>query len=208
LNHHTTKWLAAYFDGELHGLQLQKVEEHLQSCSACRLELEQLRGLSGLLKDCPPMTSLLSPDQFTAQIRLRLPRSTQARTSSTWQRLVNIGWLAIPINLILGWAFSQTTLLIITGIEGLGMDLSGISWLSSLVRWFDGYFFWNLIDSDLWDPLINASPWLDWGEKLAHTFATYLVITVVTAVFLWCWMICWWVLHQRQQQQIPRVTPP
>jgi hypothetical protein len=151
------------------------------------------------------MTSLSSPDQFITQVGLRLPRATPVRTSSNWQRLVNIGWLAIPIYIILGWAFSHTILLVINGIEGLGLYLSEAFCLSSLMRWFDGYFFWNLADSYLLDRLMNTNPWLNWAEWLIQTIAPYLAITTVTSVLLWSWMICWCVLHQ-QQQQMPRAT--
>lgn len=202
MNQHVMEWLAAYFDGELHGMRLQKVEEHLWTCSACQLELEQLQGLSTLLKDCPPMTTHMSHEQFAAQVGLRLPRSTPEHNGLTWQRGVNIGWLSIPLSIILGWALSQTASLIISVIQGLGVNLSWMSWFSSLFQWINSYSFWSLIDLDFWDTMRDAVPWLDWGEMLVHTIAPYLTITVVTAISLWCWMVCWWVLHQRKRQQI------
>ena len=208
MKQHVTEYLAAYFDGELHGSRRQKVEEHLESCSICQLELKELQGLSTLLKDYPPMIVQTSHDQFAAQVRLRLPRATPVQTGFAWQRVVDIGWLATPISIILGWALMQTTLLIINGIQGLGIDFSWMSWFSSLAQWINESIFWGLTNPVLWDRLRNAIPWLDLGEILVRTFAPSLVTTVLTAIFLSCWMACWWVFHQRQQQQIHRPFTP
>jgi len=206
MNQHATEWLAAYFDDELHEPRLHKVEEHLRICSACRLELEQLQGLSTLLKDCPPMVARTPCDQFAAQVGLRLPRFTSATNGDTWQRAADIGWLTIPMITILLWAFSQITILMISGIQSLH-----ISWtpsLPSITLWLFPYSLWGFKDTNLWEVLRNAAPWLDFGESLAHSIIPYLGSTVVTAIVLWSWVVCWWVLHQRYRfQNIIQIIP-
>lgn len=43
------EWLTAYHDGELTSKRRRELERHLEECSSCAAELEQLRALSGLL---------------------------------------------------------------------------------------------------------------------------------------------------------------
>ena len=43
MSDHVIDWLSAYLDGELKGGRLQRVEEHLAGCRACREELEWVR---------------------------------------------------------------------------------------------------------------------------------------------------------------------
>ena len=79
---HVLEWLDAYHDGELHGRQLHRVEEHLAQCEMCRDELESLDAFSALLQESPPaenlmqshQKSLMRPEQFVAQVGLMLPR--------------------------------------------------------------------------------------------------------------------------------------
>jgi len=48
---HVKDWLGAYLDGELQGNRLQAVEAHLQTCKACRDELQGLRGLAEMFHE-------------------------------------------------------------------------------------------------------------------------------------------------------------
>ena len=50
---HVSEWLNAFLDGELNGLRLRQVQDHLVSCAACRAELEELQRLSQMLKEAP-----------------------------------------------------------------------------------------------------------------------------------------------------------
>lgn len=43
----------AYYDGELPAERRAVVEAHLRQCEPCRVQLAQLRGLSGLLQSAP-----------------------------------------------------------------------------------------------------------------------------------------------------------
>jgi len=42
--------LSAYHDGEISGQRLQEVEEHLESCAACRRRLERWEEVEGVLE--------------------------------------------------------------------------------------------------------------------------------------------------------------
>ena len=65
--------LNAYLDNELQGASLQRLENHLATCEACRAELEELRQVSNLLHALPtPQT--MPVDHFVANLTLKLPR--------------------------------------------------------------------------------------------------------------------------------------
>ena len=69
---HVTEWIPAYYDGELRGARLGQVEAHLEGCTDCRAELEQLRRLSVLLGEAAEVPARLEPGVFTAQVNARL----------------------------------------------------------------------------------------------------------------------------------------
>ena len=207
MSQHITEWLAAYYDGELYGGRLQKVEQHLHTCKACQLELEQLKGLSALLKESPLMMTRTSADQFTAQVGLRLSRSTPEPFAPAWQKAAKMGWLAIPLVIIVVWAFSQTILSTIGVIQSLDLERFSSDlpiwtpWLFPFSLWGNPYGLWILFETSLWSLVKEAAPWLDSVEVLAQVFVPYLVMTVIPAVFLWCWLVCSWAIHQRHRVQ-------
>ncbi len=66
-------FLNAYADGELTGKRQRLVKDHLASCQSCRMRLEEIRGLQGVLKDSllvPPL-----PDGLSARIMAEARRS-------------------------------------------------------------------------------------------------------------------------------------
>ena len=113
MNPHVNEWLSAYHDGELSGARLRQVETHLGVCSACLLELEEITKLSKLLNEVPVVERRLSPEQFTTQVRLRLPRKA---APLTWQKALTIGWRVIPAGLLCAWAFMQAGVAVGAGI--------------------------------------------------------------------------------------------
>lgn len=119
---HVTEWIAAYYDGELHGLKLMQVEGHLQECAECRAELEGMQSLSSLLAENPPAPPRTAPDRFVAQVRLRLP----AQAVSAGKPALKAKWLALPLGALVAWAFLQAVL-IVSGavlwvVPGLGFS--------------------------------------------------------------------------------------
>ena len=119
MNEHVEKWLAAYYDGELAGANLEKVEAHLAVCEPCRAELETLVALSALLQESPAPESLTSSKQFAAQVGLRLPRRQER---PAWQRGLTVLWYAVPAFILLAWVFTSAVLTQ-TRWLGLAFDL-------------------------------------------------------------------------------------
>lgn len=120
MNEHVTGWLSAYHDGELKGRQRHRVEAHLAECAPCRAELDQLRSLSAMLQESPAPTDLVPPEQFVAQVGLRLPRRP-AR-----QRALLAAWRLFPLMLLGVWVFLQTALIVtVLTRVALGFGLGG-----------------------------------------------------------------------------------
>jgi len=80
--------LSAYLDGELDEGQRHAVAAHLQTCPACRRELELLTALDGALGS---LTAPAPPD-LAGRVLARLPR----RRRAWWQNL------ALAASLVLG----------------------------------------------------------------------------------------------------------
>ena len=102
---HISSKLGAYLDGELDRRAQFEVQAHLETCPACRAELEELRRLSSLLR-AAPQPEFPSTLDFKAQFMLQLPRRTETPPRSNGRMLL---WLA-PALVLLGWAFIQVAL--------------------------------------------------------------------------------------------------
>jgi predicted anti-sigma-YlaC factor YlaD len=118
---HVSAWLGAYHDGELTGRRLQKVEAHLVECAPCRAELESLRALSAMLGESSAPEGLLPPEQFVAQVGLRLPRRRQRPFG---QRVALVAWRLVPFALLGAWLFLQTVFAVAWIVQLVpGLDL-------------------------------------------------------------------------------------
>lgn len=175
MNPHVSELLAAYHDGELPGKRQHQVEKHLQDCPACRAELVALKELSSLLKadSVPPHTS---PERFTAQVQLRLPRASLSRTRQNEGKTPR--WiLGVPLALIIVWAFLQAALkvtaFILTTDQVLGQRVA---------------FFTS------WIPT----------EGLFQTIASLLIFNTVLLIgttILWsAWMAVWLAWNRNQNE--------
>ncbi len=99
--------LSAYYDGELAPSERRQVEGHIGMCPLCAQELKQLRGLSRLLGDAPPV---LLPEGF-------LGRMHRAVGPARRQVLVRIAWPALA-----------AAALLLIGFSVLLWQTSGASW--------------------------------------------------------------------------------
>jgi hypothetical protein len=129
MSEHITEWLGAYLDTELRGARLRQVENHLSECAACQKELDDLRGLSALLRETPLPDDFLPRERFVANLTLSLPRQT--RTTQT-PKATELGWWMIPVGIILAWIFMQLSAYISTVLlvaVNLGLLGEGLSWL-------------------------------------------------------------------------------
>jgi predicted anti-sigma-YlaC factor YlaD len=101
--------LGAYLDGELNMRSQIEVQAHLETCSACQAELEELRRLLSLLR-VTPQPNFVPASEFKAQFMLQLPRhpvQIESQLSSRHNSL--LPWLA-PALVLVGWIFIQVTL--------------------------------------------------------------------------------------------------
>lgn len=129
MSEHITAWLGAYLDDELRGATLRQVENHLSECAACQMELDDLRGLSSLLRETPAPVNFLPRERFVANLTLNLPRQTG--TTQT-PGLVELGWWLLPLAIFLAWVFMQLTATISAALltaVNLGLLGEGLSWL-------------------------------------------------------------------------------
>ncbi len=97
MNNHVADWLSAYHDGELRGLRLRQVEQHLATCLSCQAELEALQNLSALLQISDPAVVFLPAGRFAANLALQLPRRPQ-RTQL--QSAIASRWWLVPVSLL------------------------------------------------------------------------------------------------------------
>jgi hypothetical protein len=110
MSEHVLDWVGAYRDGELYGDRLRRVEAHLRACPACQSELEALQNLAAQLQANPPMPTRTPPEQFVAQVRLRLaPRSASVPGRA---RLRQAAGLWLPLGVLALWAFGQAVLVV------------------------------------------------------------------------------------------------
>jgi anti-sigma factor RsiW len=131
MNGHIHEWLNAYHDGELRGRRLERVEAHLQDCPECREALAELEALSSLLRAEPLPPISTNPEQFAAQINLRLPRrSNSARQTSEGSG----GWRmsVVPLGILAAAGFLRSVTWVtnlLTVVEGSGLKPGAVSWL-------------------------------------------------------------------------------
>lgn len=199
MNKHVTAWLEAYHDGELKGLRLRQVEAHLADCAMCRAELEQLQALTTLLQESPAAESLMLPEQFVAQVGLRLPRRP---TQPAWKRTLEFGWRLAPVGLLGAWAFVQTVFTVTGMVRGaLWMGLGGETAAKWLPASQPGLSLTELLDSSVANlgdvggialRLLGDGGPLGWGAMLN------LVSLVVIGLLYWSWLASWWARRQRQ----------
>lgn len=108
MNGHIVEQLDAYTDGELTDAQRRRVAAHLKMCAECRAALAQQEQLRMLLHSALVPEPRLTPERFTAQVRLRLaPREAPAQRRRGW---------AIPGLLVGAWAFIEAVWLVSSGV--------------------------------------------------------------------------------------------
>jgi anti-sigma factor RsiW len=180
MNGHVSEWLAAYYDGELHGPRQQHVEEHLGSCPVCQAELESLRKLSMLLQEAPTAEGQLAAQRFRAQVMLRLPPTI---LQPGWQQTLKVGWQLAPFGAVLAWVFGQAAWLVASMVPVLKLPLS----LSRA----------GMLGSGL--NLASANPGWTRVESIIQLGLLNLAFSALVALFLCGWLASWWVVRRRSQ---------
>jgi hypothetical protein len=200
---HVSDLLGAYLDGELHGLRLRQVEDHLGKCNACRKELAELQHLSTLLQESLPASKFTTTDRFAANLALRLntqevarkQASRMATVSSRRKPLEILGWL-VPVGMLGAWViiqlfFTASSLVSTANLAGLSGDST--AWLqagSQQSLWYSASL--GLFGNQLQGVSLEALSWLNGFSVLGADILTQLFLQVVIALIYWLWLGLWW----------------
>lgn len=194
MSKHVTEWLNAYLDGELNSSRLPQVEAHLSDCQVCQMELESLEKVSGLLHEVPT-PEFTSPEQFAAQVILRLPHQQAAPLEN---RMLEIGWWMIPVGLLAAWIFTGTSFFIsdiLSAANALGL-LSGITEWMAFGPSGDVYLSATLGQSGLLSG--NSLVWAESTEAFTRMSLPQIILQISIALLYLGWIAIWWARHQRQ----------
>lgn len=196
MGNHVHEWLNAYHDGELHGRRLARVEEHLAHCPECQQALAELESLSALLQADPLPKLSTSPEQFVAQVGLRLPRQAPSGSRRRTQRgPLSWRWVLVPLGILgIVWFLQSVTLVtnLLTAIEVLGINPRAVSWLVPAETAPQ-----NLVQS--------ASLFaLDFGVPFDAVTFIGLILPLILAGGYLLWLVLWWV--NQDQEEIPQAA--
>jgi predicted anti-sigma-YlaC factor YlaD len=194
MSDHILELLGAYFDGELHGGQVRKVETHLEECQSCLEEYYALQSLSVTLH-AAPAPEFPSSERFAADLALRLPRKPVKPLSN---RALEIGWWLAPVGLIVAWIFVSTTILIsnvVTTASDIGLLNSASAWL---VAGTSGANYSAFIGQfGLLEP--GSLEWFTVSESFTRSFISSVFWQVSIAMLYLSWIAIWWARHTRQE---------
>jgi predicted anti-sigma-YlaC factor YlaD len=126
------QYLDEYYDGELSPARRRQVEAHLEECTSCQAEVDQMRRLSVLLDEMPLPDAFSSPQLFQAQVALRVSRQQVERS-----RYPEAAWHVVPVLLLCGLFVLQGLLALLGGMAGLARMVGrlGIDWGLSWPLW-------------------------------------------------------------------------
>ncbi|MGD1992231.1 MAG: zf-HC2 domain-containing protein [Anaerolineae bacterium] len=191
MTEHMTRWLAAYYDGELKGKRLRLVESHLAECAACQAKLSEMASLSALLDVPSTAETRTSPDRFVAQVQLRLPRRP---AESTGRRVLERAWQLAPAGLLGVWAICQAVFIVagvVLAALQLGLGGEAVAWLapspSGVVLELPITEIGLQEVGRIVLQLLSAGGPLGWGAVLN------LVLMVGIGLLYWSWLATWWV---------------
>ena len=198
MSNHVIEWLNAYVDGELKGMRLRQLEEHLAECETCQTELDSLQGLSSLLQEVPE-AEFTPNEKFVSQVNLRLP---QKQVKSTRSKVVEVGWWMIPIGLLTVWIFFSTAILV--------SDMVSAADTFGLLDTKSALLVENTSDNAAWSSTLgqfgvlqgNSLQWAERTESFTRNVLPQFVWQVSIAVLYLTWIAIWWA-RQKRQGQVP-----
>jgi len=198
MKEHATQWLGTYLDGELRGLRLRWVEGHLQECAVCGSELEALAQLRTLLQESPAIEASTPPEQFVAQVALRLPRRQEQPAA---RRALELSWRMVPVGLLFTLAFVQTAFTIAGVLQmalsmGLGGEVGALIFPGAGVSLPDVF---SLSQASLATAVGSVVELIQAGGALAWLPVLYLSSLVVIGLLYWSWLASWWARRRHQQ---------
>jgi predicted anti-sigma-YlaC factor YlaD len=195
MSNHVIEWLSAYVDGELKGMRLHQVKEHLAECETCQAELDSLQGLSSLLQEVP-VAEFTSNEKFVSQVNLRLP---QRQVKSTRNKAVEVGWWLIPIGLLTAWIFFSTTVLVsdmFSAANNFGL-LDGAT--NMLVSDSSDTAIWTSTLGQIGMLQGNSLQWAKSTESFTRNVLPQFIWQVSIALLYLTWIAIWWARQTRQE---------
>ncbi len=211
---HVTDLLGAYVDGELHGLRLRQVEEHLSGCTACRKELEELRALSSLLQKSVPMEAFTPADKFAANMVLQLSaQSARANaprraTPAQPQKPLSFVWWLAPVGVLGAWVIAQAIFSlgsILSAANATGLLNNSLTWISTAPQqslWFSASM--SLFGGQLSGASKSVLDVLNDVSVTGVSLIIQLALQIGIALAYWTWLALWW--RQRKTAQ-PAALP-
>ncbi len=195
MNEHVTRWLEAYYDGELSDRRSKQVEAHLDTCKSCHDELDSLNSLSILLQELPEASNLASADSFAAQVGLRLPRRS---FSSSRQKVIHIGWQWLPVVILSAWVFVQTTFFVSGVLRWILQIVPGLDKFASMVQNDSqslGFFgeISNLTGAGFSEIGSFGLDLFGSGGPLGWAVTLNLGLTIIIGLLYLSWLASWWV---------------
>ncbi len=197
---HVKDWLGAYLDGELQGTRLRAVETHLQSCEACRNELQDLRRLAEMFHEDKSNDLFTPAERFAANLALRLPRLPERSRS---RRTGSSAWWLVPIGVTAAWVFLQTLLLVsgtVSTLEQAGFLKSIAAWLPEGIRHTEIY---STTLSVFGNQLGQAGQEMLSAFDRAYLFSTSFLAPIfwqaVIVLLYWAGMLTWFLRRNRQR---------
>lgn len=189
--------LNAYLDGELHGMRLLQLQNHLASCALCRDELKELRQVSDLLH-AAPAPEFASADRFVANLTLNLPRRTLRDRPP---RPGSLAWWLVPAGLMFAWFFVRTVFALsnvvvaadVTGLAGNTLGWMGGSGQETV--WFAAA---NLFGGQGSGTLSMLNTLNILGGDLLSSFLWQALIVLL----YWGWLAAWWFTRRPRPMKV------
>lgn len=180
MSEHIGSLLDAFLDNELSPSRTRIIEAHLECCEQCQRELNQRHILVKFLKEAAPMAVIRPEDHFVLDVHSQL----KPRVPKVWtrQRMLKVGWQAIPVGLLLTVIFIQIAFMMSNALQFIpgGKDIL----LDSLSGFPGGITLSDPAQMIIEVFRIFYFPVWDWVTGIIATF-------IISITYI-AWMVIWW----------------
>jgi predicted anti-sigma-YlaC factor YlaD len=190
---HVSRWLDAYLDGELKGDMANHINSHLAVCDLCRVELEELKQISDVLKVDADERRLLPDTHFSAEVALKLPRHQDHPSQN---QITQIGWWLIPSAIMAAWVFLHSVLIVSSLVAASGQvglitgPFAGLSAFSSQPLEPSILFYLPAGQLDLASR--SFLEWLSEWTSFGRSIITPVIFQAALGILFTGWLFAWW----------------